>query len=123
MPLIVPPPGHAPDRLPAHLMRWLTIHRAQGTVDPSDGSVTVAYVPEPARARIGRGRSSEATGDGRQAAVWESRLFTEVPLDTGDRVGDPADPEGLWEAAGPSVPVWEAGRLHHYETPLRRVDG
>lgn len=112
--------------LPERLLRPLTLSRAEQVPDPVDGSVSTQWESFQILGRIGRGSAGEATEDGRQGAVSTAKLLTNTgAVRSADRIIDTdSDPNPLvWEVAGAPVPVWDADRVHHWEAPLRRVDG
>ena len=127
MPLIVPDsPQAAPGKLPARLLRPLTLSRPTHTVDDTDGSVTTTWESSQVEGRIGRGSATEATEDGRQAAVSTAKLFTNASTGrTQDRIidTDTGPTPDVWEVAGDPVPVWDTDSIHHWEAPLRRAEG
>lgn len=124
MPLIVPFPDHQPNALPAHVLRHLIVEQHIEAVDPDDGSVTVTYAQSGITGRIARGAASDDTANGRQAAVATARLFTNyASISDRDRIVDPDELDDPWELAGPLIAVRSAGHIHHYEAPIRRVNG
>lgn len=124
MPLIVPHPDHQSTALPGHVLRPLVVEQHIEAVDPDDGSVTLTYAPASIAGRIARGGAAEDTANGRQAGIGTARLFTNHGgISNRDRIVDPDEPGDPWELAGPLVAVRAAGRIHHYEAPIRRVNG
>jgi hypothetical protein len=125
MPIVVtPPPGDAADgRLPAHLVRTLVWHRATNGYDPADGAPDTSWVTTTLQGRIARPATQETGDAGRQSSSARVRLLTNTPgIGTADRVTDPLTAD-VWEVDGDPQPVFGADGLHHYEAPLRKVEG
>jgi hypothetical protein len=127
MPFVVPEnPAEGTGLLPERLLHVLTLARAEQVPDPVDGSVSTQWESFQILGRIGRGSAGEATEDGRQGAVSTAKLLTNTAeVRSADRIidSDSAATSFVWEVAGAPVPVWNADRVHHWEAPLRRVDG
>lgn len=117
--------------LPLRLMRPLIVSRRTNVVDESDGTVSAIWTSGEFHGRLVRGSSSEATEDGKQSAIGGWKLMTNYGgLRAGDRIIDlDEDREGLtgddypWEVAGHPIPMRQQSAIHHYEVPLRRVEG
>jgi len=117
--------------LPLRLMRPLIVSRRTNVVDESDGTVSAIWSSGEFHGRLVRGSSSEATEDGRQGAIGGWKLMTNYDgLRTGDRIIDlDENRDGLtgddypWEVSGSAVPMRAQSDVHHYEVPVRRVEG
>ena len=117
--------------LPDRLLRPLVLSRRTNVVDESDGSVSAIWSSAEFLGRFVRGSANESSDDGRQATVTGWKLMTNYGgLRAGDRIIDlDEDREGLtgddypWEVAGHPIPMREQSAIHHYEVPLRRVEG
>lgn len=119
-----------PETLPEHLLGDLTVTRRTTTYDPDDGSESHAVVAGTIQGRITRGGASEDTANGRQAGIQNRMLLTNNgDLLTDDEISDPVGSDGpgepgTWQVIGLPVPIVGANRwIHHYEVPLRRVEG
>jgi len=109
--------------IPAHMLRPLLGHRRSDVTDPDDGSVTAVWDTIAVAGRLTRGAVTESTDNARQAAASVMKLLTnDDRLNSADRIEDPAT-STMWELAGQPVPVWATASIHHYEVPLRHVQG
>jgi hypothetical protein len=106
------------------LLRPLFLSRATETTDPTDGSTGITWTTSEFLGRITRGQSTEVGDDGRQAAVDTIKLLTNTAgIESEDRIVEQTLDQSVWQVDGHPVAVWGASAIHHYEVPLRRVDG
>lgn len=122
---IFTPPAEAGDTLatgfPARLMWPLILRVAHADADAdAAGAEGKTWTDVPITGRIARGSTREDPV-GRETSTGEWRLFTNHPgIATVDRI---ADGPAVYEVAGEPYAVPGARGVHHYEVPLRRVDG
>lgn len=118
--------------LPSHLLTTYYLRRAFKQFD-AYGAESTAWAVLAIKARIYMGKPTEVTGEGRQSAVGQYRLATnsgsithldQVASDDGWWRLPEREARSVWLVDGDPYPVTTTGgTVHHYEVPVRRVDG